>query len=361
MAKIYVAAGHGGSDPGASKGNRLEKNYTLTTAMQLADHLRAAGHIVVEYRRTDTDYGLTPDQRVNNVAKQANASGADYFIDVHYNATPGAYGVECYHSIGDSKGQRIAQNVSDQIAALGLKNRGAKTKAGSNGKDYFGVIRMTSMTANLVECAFIDSDSDMALIDQIGTDKIAKAICNGICAEIGGSTATPTPPTATPQPSEVVAMVTANGVNVRQQPTTSSAVLGKLNNGNLVKVVDDLNAGPWIGIAYNGGTAYIARQYTNCDNGTRVETATPAAPKYSPGTYTLTANVKVRTGPGTGNRQKSKSELTTDGQRHANTSGVLQSGTVVTVKEVQQENGNWWGRIPSGWIALEYQGDRYVK
>ena len=164
-----------------------------------------------------------------------------------------------------------------------------------------------------------------------------------------------------PQPSEVVAMVTANGVNVRQWPSTGSAILGKLNNGNLVKVVDDLDAGPWIGIAYNDGTAYIARQYTNCDNGTRVEAVAPAAPKYSSGTYTLTANVKVRTGPGTGNRQKSKSELTADGQKHANASGVLQSGTAVTVKETQQENGNWWGRIPSGWIALEYQGDKYVK
>ena len=360
MAKIYVAAGHGGSDPGASKGNRLEKNYTLATAMQLADHLRAAGHIVVEYRRTDTDYGLTPDQRVNNVSKQANASGADYFIDVHYNATPGAYGVECYHSIGDGKGQRIAQNVSDQIAALGLRNRGAKTKAGSNGKDYFGVIRMTSMTANLVECAFIDSDSDMALIDQIGTSKIAQAICNGICAEIGGDTddATPTPPAPSGANYNVGDVVTVSSYykSSTEQDSNKATICGdwicatitRINPGTRNPYLLNDGALGWC----NDGDIRGKGDLTNKD---------AAAPKYSPGTYTLTANVKVRTGPGTGYRQKSKSELTADGQKHANASGVLQSGTTVTVKEVQQENGNWWGRIPSGWVALEYQGDRYVK
>lgn len=78
--------------------------------------------------------------------------------------------------------------------------------------------------------------------------------------------------------------------------------------------------------------------------------------------YTLTANVRVRTGAGTNYAQKKKSELTADGQKNAlnQTDAVLKSGTRFTVQEVKKVGSDIWVKIPSGWIAVYYQGDKYA-
>lgn len=89
-----------------------------------------------------------------------------------------------------------------------------------------------------------------------------------------------------------------------------------------------------------------------------------AAAKYIVGeNYTTAVNLKVRKGAGTNYAQKKRTELTADGQKHSlnQAYAVLKSGTVVTVQEVKTVGGNIWGRIPSGWIALYYDGEKYVK
>lgn len=82
---------------------------------------------------------------------------------------------------------------------------------------------------------------------------------------------------------------------------------------------------------------------------------------YTPGTYvTCVSNLRVRTGAGTNNAVKSKAQLTPDGQKHSNAAGELNSGTPVTVSETKQVGSDWWGKIPSGWIALYYQGKPFA-
>lgn len=80
-------------------------------------------------------------------------------------------------------------------------------------------------------------------------------------------------------------------------------------------------------------------------------------------TYTLTSNVKVRTGAGTNYSQKKRRELTVDGQKNSlnQTYAVLKSGTKVTAQQIKTVGSDVWIRIPSGWIAAQYKGDKYVK
>lgn len=87
-------------------------------------------------------------------------------------------------------------------------------------------------------------------------------------------------------------------------------------------------------------------------------------PVFKTGTYTLTVNLKVRTGVGTNYKQKLRSQLTADGKAHAlnQSYAVLKSGTKVTVSLVEKKSAaEYWGKIPSGWICLMYNGSRYVK
>jgi hypothetical protein len=92
-------------------------------------------------------------------------------------------------------------------------------------------------------------------------------------------------------------------------------------------------------------------------------TASSSTVGFKIGSYTLTENVKVRTGAGTNYSQKLRSQLTANGQAHAlsQTYAVLKSGTAVTVSEIKAVGNDVWGKIPSGWIAIYYGGKRFVK
>lgn len=69
--------------------------------------------------------------------------------------------------------------------------------------------------------------------------------------------------------------------------------------------------------------------------------------------YTLRANMKVRTGAGTGYAWKKRSQLSADGQKHAlsQTYAVLKCGTVVTCQQVKKVGNEVWIKIPSGWVC----------
>lgn len=88
--------------------------------------------------------------------------------------------------------------------------------------------------------------------------------------------------------------------------------------------------------------------------------AAPAA-DFTPGTYILTAAMKVRTGPGSNYPQKPKKNLSADGQKHAFANGVLKKGTPVTVKEVVQDGEDYWALTPSGYIAMMINGKTYME
>ena len=66
---------------------------------------------------------------------------------------------------------KAGQAILSELASIGLKNRGVKDR-----RDLY-VINNTSMPALIVECAFVDSSSDMANYDP---EKSATAIYKGI-------------------------------------------------------------------------------------------------------------------------------------------------------------------------------------
>lgn len=78
--------------------------------------------------------------------------------------------------------------------------------------------------------------------------------------------------------------------------------------------------------------------------------------------YTLQSNMKVRTGPGTGYRMKSHSELTADGRKHdKDRNGCLDAGTKVTCKAVETSGDQTWIKCPSGWICARDGGSVFIR
>lgn len=167
---IMLDAGHGGRDPGAVYNGRQEKDDTLALTLAVGELLQERG-LDVLYTRT-TDVYESPYQK----AMEANQAGADFFISIHRNSSPepNTYsGVESL--VYDKSGIKLemAENINEQLEAVGFTNLGVKERPG------LVILRRTRMPAVLVELGFINSDTDNMLFDNNFND-IALAIAEGI-------------------------------------------------------------------------------------------------------------------------------------------------------------------------------------
>lgn len=179
MLKVCIDPGHGGSD----RSNRgltgyIEADGVLDIALKLKAFLEKYNDIEVVMTR-EKDETVTLARRVS-IANDANV---DIYVSVHTNAfdTPAAEGIETFHSIKPDPGtggHKLASYIQDEICkATGLKNRGIKTRKGSDGRDYYYVIKNTKMPAVIVECGFHTNFTEEKLLK---TDEFRLKCAQGI-------------------------------------------------------------------------------------------------------------------------------------------------------------------------------------
>jgi hypothetical protein len=166
---IYnVHAGHNWHVTGANgylnetKEDRIVKDEVIRL-------LRQEGHIV--YDCTDED-GRTQADNLRNIVKKCNAHSVDLDVSIHLNSGGGT-GVEVWNY------DRRTKDVSDRICSaisekLGIRNRGSKFT-----QDLY-VLNNTNSKAVLIECCFVDSETDY---DAWSGSQCAKAIVEGILGE----------------------------------------------------------------------------------------------------------------------------------------------------------------------------------
>ena len=177
--KIYLDPGHGGSDPGATKGSRHEADDVLKMALAVGKLLQAQG-VEVKYSRT-TDI----DKKLAVRTSESNAWGADYFLSIHRNsATPDATGNEIWviRTATQSTVEKAKKILTAVCAADGLRNRGVKKGAPSY--NNFAVNRNTNCASALLEMGFISNVGDSAALDK-HFDEIALGIAKALCSIVG--------------------------------------------------------------------------------------------------------------------------------------------------------------------------------
>jgi N-acetylmuramoyl-L-alanine amidase len=179
MAKVFVNAGHGGSDPGAVANGFKEKDLNLAIAKACQAELERHGVDVFMCRTGDTFQSLQAD------IDDCNNFNPDLALDIHNNAG-GGDGAEVFYSVVGGTGKVLAQNILDEIVAIGQNSRGIKTKINSQGRDWFGIIRETYAPCVLVECAFVDTKADLAIVDTPAEQKaMGVAIAKGVLKTLG--------------------------------------------------------------------------------------------------------------------------------------------------------------------------------
>lgn len=177
--KVFISAGHGGSDPGAVANGVKEKELNLSIALACRDVLVRHGVEVKMSRTKDEDDPLSEEIR------ECNAYGPGLAVSIHCNAG-GGDGAEAFYHHGGGKSKVLAESILHEIVRLGQNSRGAKVRKNSQGKDYYGFIRETSCPAVIVECAFVDNATDLKILASEGKRKeMGIAIAKGILKSVG--------------------------------------------------------------------------------------------------------------------------------------------------------------------------------
>ena len=193
MTKLYIDAGHGGNDPGATANGLKEKDLTLDIAKRTRKYLNDnySGHSIKMSRTTDKTVSLS--QRTN----EANSWGADYFLSIHINAGGGT-GFETYTYNGKLYERTLKiQGVIHQeiMKQIDVTDRGAK-------RANLHVVREANASAILTETLFIDTKADAdKLKDSKFLDKVAKGHAIGLAKAFnlkGGTSSS----TSTSKPSK---------------------------------------------------------------------------------------------------------------------------------------------------------------
>ena len=177
--KVFIGVGHGGADNGAVANGLKEDNLNLAIALACRDELKRHG-VEVGISRTKDEADSFAEE-----IKECNAFNPDYAVEIHNNAG-GGDGVEIFHTLKGGKGKTLAQNILNEIIAIGQNSRGLKTKKNDRGTDYYGWIRQTKAPACLIECAFVDNKKDIAIIDTAAEQKkMGIAIAKGVLKTLG--------------------------------------------------------------------------------------------------------------------------------------------------------------------------------
>lgn len=153
MPKVFLSAGHGGSDPGAVANGLIEKYINLNTLLACKEELVRHGVSVVCSRLKDEDDGVTQE------VKEANTSGATLAVSFHANAGGGDGFEGFYWKDAKSEGKKVVNLAEKYVKELGQNSRGAK----EGNHLYF--IKQTTMTAVLFESFFLDNVTDKQIGD----------------------------------------------------------------------------------------------------------------------------------------------------------------------------------------------------
>ncbi len=173
---VVLDPGHGAHDSGArSRRGLLEKDLALDIALRLAPKLRAAGFRTVLTRKSDV---FIPLERRSAISGQFENA---VFVSIHLNdcRRRAVNGVESYYFSDESK--RMAHVMVHALAAgTRSPDRGARVAR-------FRVLRTNENPAVLMECGYLSSPSESALLGSAAyRERVAESLARGIIAQRGG-------------------------------------------------------------------------------------------------------------------------------------------------------------------------------
>lgn len=177
---VVVDAGHGGEDGGTSAADgTVEKDLNLSTALFLADLLRASGVEVILTRETDrllydplSDYRGKKkmlDQRerlrITETAASEHPDAEVLFVSIHMNSYPSeaVRGLQVWYSKNNAASRALAESVRVTNTELLQPDNTKEVKAA--GTNIFLLDRL-GVPAVLIECGFLSCPAEAELLKE---------------------------------------------------------------------------------------------------------------------------------------------------------------------------------------------------
>lgn len=170
---VCIDPGHGGKDPGALAGKKMEKDENLKLALKVKKQLEKNNIQVILTRDDDSFVSL------KKRAKIANQAEADLFVSLHRNyleAYPEVNGVDIYiNYAGTDEDYKIGDALYKELSAVnGIKVNETKLGSATDTKENYTVVERTKMTACLIEMGYMSNKKDnMYFEDYINSYSIA--------------------------------------------------------------------------------------------------------------------------------------------------------------------------------------------
>lgn len=179
---IYLDAGHGGLDVGATYKGIYEKDINLNISLKLEEELTKKGAIVYQTRYGDYDLSLpnTINRKRSDLSRRGNLinkSNADMFISIHLNAeSTGLYrGPQVFYNDKNINNEEIAK-IMQQRLNNDLKN-GRKYKKDNS----LYLQKRIDVPGVLIEVGFLSNANDRYLLKSNDYQiKVVNCIVNGI-------------------------------------------------------------------------------------------------------------------------------------------------------------------------------------
>ena len=244
MASVFLSPSTQEFNPYVDGGN--EEYYMNIITDAIIPYLEASG---IEYGRND------PSKSFSNSVRMSNDGNYDLHFALHSNASPPqnagqVRGTQVYYYTNSQQGKRAADifaNNFKEIYPLPSKVQTVPTSTLTE------VIR-TKAPAILMEVAYHDNREDAQWIrDNI--DTIAENLAISIGDFLGVQIKMPSPMS--------YGTVTTKGsnLNIRTEPTTNSAIKGRIPNGTRIPLLN--RSGNWYLTEYNGVRGFVSGDYIN--------------------------------------------------------------------------------------------------
>lgn len=183
--RINIHAGHNPDGMTACGAVGLIRESTEARAVKdrVVAQLTAMGHTVHD---CTCNNGTSKEDVLKRIVAACNSHEVDLDVSIHFNAGAQAEadgkttGTEVLVYDNASPAVPWAQQIADNIAALGYRNRGIKERPG------LYVLKHTKAPALLIECCFVDDPDDVAIYN---ADRMAAAIVAGITGQAAETTA----------------------------------------------------------------------------------------------------------------------------------------------------------------------------
>ena len=166
--KIFLASGHGGSDPG-SIANGTNERDEVERIIAIAVPVLSLGLLHhAEIVHVPNEFAI--EQTIKYINYHSHQPIVDICIEIHLNSNVGSPGTGTETFYGSkSLADRINKSV---VSVLGLRDRGVK-----NG-NHLWFNNSTNPASCLVELGFINNPTDLKIIQDKGASAIIKAISN---------------------------------------------------------------------------------------------------------------------------------------------------------------------------------------